>query len=273
MTFLLIARTAFAHPIGGFENEQQGTATGVVPALWLWALPYLVWGFVENNFRYNATSSERVYHLVKRLALIWVAAAVFAGDSTTQHLLKAVENRYNRAQTLQVKFAETYTGLGHGARTESGILYLRKPGRMRWEYTQPAGKLFVSDGKAVYLYLPDEKRVEKMSLKETEDLRAPLAFLLGKLNFEKEFQNLQIRTEGESSVVTAEPKSQSLPYSSVEFVVSPTFEIRKLHIVGQDQSILDFAFDNEKLNPSLANSMFQFQTPAGAQLVDGGSGR
>jgi outer membrane lipoprotein carrier protein len=211
---------------------------------------------------------------VKVCALILVAAlGAGAGDPATQHLLKGVESRYNRAQALEVRFAETYSGLGRGPRTETGVLYLRKPGRMRWEYTQPAGKLFVSDGKEVYLYLPGENRVEKMKLKDTEDMRAPMAFLLGKLNFEKEFQNLQARTEADGSLVTAEPKSDSLPYSKVEFQVSAAFEIRKLHIVGQDQSVLDFAFQDEKVNPPLANSIFQFHPPAGAQIVESGSGQ
>jgi len=202
--------------------------------------------------------------------LMAAATSAFASDAATQHLLKGLESRYNRAQTLQVKFAETYSGLGRGPRTESGVLYLRKPGRMRWEYTQPSGKLFVSDGKDVFLYLPGENRVEKMKLKDTGDMRAPLAFLLGKLNFEKEFQNLQARPEGDGWLVTAEPKVQTLPYSRVEFLVSSTFEIRRLHIVEQDQSNLDFAFEEEKLNPPLANSMFAFQPPPGAQVAESG---
>lgn len=225
-------------------------------------------------FKDNALAPRCVNPLVKALALAGVAAVLAsAGDSPTTHLLKAVENRYNRAQTLQVKFSETYSGMGQSARTEAGVLYLRKPGRMRWEYTQPAGKLFVSDGKQVYLYLPGENRVDKMTLKDTEDMRAPLAFLLGKLNFEREFQNIHARAEGDGSVVTADPKSQSLPYSKVEFQVSPTFAIRKLHIVGQNQSILDFTFEDERLNPALANSMFQFQPPPGAEVVESGAGQ
>jgi outer membrane lipoprotein carrier protein len=229
---------------------------------------------VRPNIKDNAWWQRSVNSSVMVVALLLIAAiTAWAGDPATQHLLKGVESRYNRAQTLEVRFAETYSGLGRGPRTETGVLYLRKPGRMRWEYTQPAGKLFVSDGKQVYLYLPGENRVEKMKLKDTEDIRAPLAFLLGKLNFEKEFQNLQARAEGDGSLVTAEPKSDSLPYSKVEFQVSATFEIRKLHIVGQDQSVLDFAFEGEKLNPPVANSMFQFQPPAGAQVVESGSGR
>jgi len=85
--------------------------------------------------------------------------------------------------------------------------------------------------------------------------------------------DLQARAAEGGSLVTAEPKSDSLPYSKVEFLVSATFEIRKLHIVGQDQSVLDFAFESEKLNPPLANSMFQFQPPAGAEVVESGSGQ
>ncbi len=256
--------------IGGFSNGQHSTGQGAVPACFRRRYDR----FVHHHFRHNASPFRVVYVVVKTCVLMGIAVVLaFSAESPTQHLLKAIESRYNRAQTLEVKFAETYSGLGQGARTESGVLYLRKPGRMRWEYTQPAGKLFVSDGKEVFLYLPAEKRVEKMRLKDTEDMRAPLAFLLGKLNFEKEFQNIQTRPEGDGSLVTAEPKSQSLPYSQVEFLVSSTFVIRKLHIVRQDQSALDFAFEDEKLNPTLANSMFQFQPPPGAEVVDSGSGR
>jgi outer membrane lipoprotein carrier protein len=56
---------------------------------------------------------------------------------------------------------------------------------MRWDYLRPAGKLFISDGKTVYLYSASENRVEKMPLKDTEDMRAPLAFLLGQARHEE----------------------------------------------------------------------------------------
>ena len=101
-----------------------------------------------------------------------------------QRTLKGVEDRYNKIQTLQVKFTENYTSRGR-TRTESGTLYLRKKGKMRWEYS--SGKLFVSDGKFIYSYYPDEHRAEKMSMKETDDMKAPLAFLLGDVNFERDF--------------------------------------------------------------------------------------
>ena len=194
---------------------------------------------------------------------------VFA-DPALDARLKALENRYNHAQTLQVHFTEGYSGPGQPQRTESGMLSLRKPGRMRWDYTAPAGKLFISDGKNVYLYLPSANRVEKMKLKESEDMRVPLAFLLGKLNFQKEFHNINARAEGAHVLITAEPKSPDLPYSRVEFSVAPDLQIRRLKVIGQDNSVLDFLFEQERLNPALESKMFEFRVPRGAQLVEAG---
>ena len=91
---------------------------------------------------------------------------------------------------------------------------------MRWEYSQPKGKLFVSDGKYLWLYTPAENRAEKMKLKEAEDMRAPLAFLLGKLNFDKEFRNVQARPEEAGTRITAEPKTRQPALFRVEFVVT-----------------------------------------------------
>jgi len=141
---------------------------------------------------------------------------------------------------------------------------------MRWEYSSPAGKLFVSDGKIVYLYLPGSGRVQKMNLKQTEDMRAPLAFLLGKLNFEKEFQHIEAMPVADGTRITADPKAANLPYSKVEFLVTPAFEIQKLQITAQDGSVLDFTFNAERLNPPVADKLFKFTIPAGAEVVEAG---
>jgi len=183
-------------------------------------------------------------------------------------LLKAVETRYNHAQTLQVAFHEAYTGPGQPRRAESGILLLRKPGRMRWNYTSPEGKLFVSDGKYLWLYTPSNHQVEKMKIKESDDMRAPLAFLLGRLHFDKEFRNVHGAPAPGGTRITADPKTDSLPYTKVEFVVGPDSQIRSVQVTGYDQSVLQFDFDQEKLNPPLEAKLFRFRMPPGAELVE-----
>ncbi len=193
-----------------------------------------------------------------------------AAPTGTDALLKTIEARYNRTQSLKLDFSETYAGMKRPAQKDSGVLYLRKPGRMRWDYTSPAGKLFISDGKDVILYTPQDQSAQKSTLKESEDMRAPLAFLLGKLDFKKEFKSFQTRPEGSDNWIVAEPKSENLAYSKVEFLATPAGEIRRVRVTGQDQSTLDFTFSNEQLNAPVTASMFSFHPPPGVHIVEAG---
>ncbi len=181
--------------------------------------------------------------------------------------LKGIEDRYNNAQTLELFFTEAYQQQGR-SRVEKGDLFLRKPGKMRWQYTSPEGKLFVSDGKFIYSYTPSDHRAEKMKLKEADDMRAPLAFLLGRLHFADDFREFRSHPEEDGIYITAIPKSDKLPYTEVSFLAAPDFSIRKLEVKGQDNSILQFTFANEKRNPPIPDSMFQFMPPPGAEYVD-----
>ena len=203
-----------------------------------------------------------------RLLLCLLPVSLCAAPPDLASLLKAVETRYNHAQTLQVVFHEAYTGPGQPRRTESGTLLLRKPGRMRWDYTSPQGKLFVSDGKYLWLYTPSNNQVEKMKIRESDDMRAPLAFLLGKLHFDKEFRHIKGQPVAGGMRITAEPKTDSLPYTNVEFVVGADNQILRVQVIGYDKSILEFEFNQERLNPPLEARLFKFQMPAGAELVE-----
>ena len=201
--------------------------------------------------------------------MVWLAAGIgLPAETGIGRTLQAVEDRYNHAQTLQIGFSQGYTAQGKTWKPESGVLFLRKPGRMRWQYDSPKGKLFLSDGKFVYLVTPDSNKVQKMKAKETEDMRAPLAFLLGRLHFEKDFQNFQSRQEGADTWIIAEPKSHDLAYTKVEFLVTRDFQIRRLVVTGQDHSVQDFHFDQEKLNPALDGKLFQFELPPGTMLEE-----
>lgn len=201
------------------------------------------------------------------VCLLAVTPATFA-DASLDRMLKGIEDHYNHAKTLQVLFTEEYTAEGRSRRPESGLLILRKPGRMRWDYSIPAGKLFVSDGKTVYLYSPDAHRVERAPLKASEDMRAPLAFLLGKLDFSREFKSFQTKSEGPDTLVVALANSDKLPYQKVEMLVSPNFEIHRLVVTGTDQSVLTFTFAGEKVNPRVDDATFRFRMPPGATMAE-----
>jgi outer membrane lipoprotein carrier protein len=228
------------------------------------------------NFQSTRWAPFARHPFVSRFAAAWVLVCLptIAASQGLDGQLKNIEARYNRAQSLKLNFSESYAGIKSPVQNDSGVLYLRKPGRMRWEYASPAGKLFISDGKDVLLYTPDDQRAEKSKLKESEDMRAPLAFLLGKLDFKKEFKSFQTHVEGgvagNDTWISAEPKSENLAYSKVEFLAAPDGEILRVRITGQDLSKLDFTFSNEQLNVPVAPSLFTFHPPPGVQVVEAG---
>ena len=117
-------------------------------------------------------------------ALSAVVSLCVAGDGHAQrdvkHVVRGIEARYDAARTLQATFLERYSAGPNDARVESGTVYFSWPGRMRWDYEVPEPKLFLSDGKTVWFYVPADRTVTSAKLKESADWRTPLALLTGK---------------------------------------------------------------------------------------------
>jgi outer membrane lipoprotein carrier protein len=183
-------------------------------------------------------------------------------------LLKGVENRYNRSHTMQMEFEQTQSGQGQIARTESGTLSIQKPGRMRWTYSRPAGKFFLTDGKFAYYYSPNTRQVSRSKIKDAEDLRAPLAFLIGNVDFQRDFKEFRTTPDGANTYIAATPKSARAPYTQVDFLVTPDYRIELLKVTGQDGQIMRYRLTGEKSNPALPASTFEFVKPDGAELID-----
>ncbi len=202
------------------------------------------------------------------LLVLSVASFAVPASNSTDQLIQRVENRYNDARTLSVKFVESYSIQGHPRRPESGTLTLRKQGKMRWDYARPEGKLFISDGKNVFLYTAWDNRVEKVPLKNTEDMRAPLAFLLGRLDMKKEFRAFHAWEGDGGTWLEASAANNRVPYQKIDMLIRPDASIGQLKIWGRDESLLDFTFDDERLNPPLNNDLFRFTIPPGAEVVD-----
>lgn len=213
---------------------------------------------------------------VRFVAPVFFVLCAFSMQSQTTDgllktpLLKIIEGRYNRVQSLRLSFTESYAGYHRPSQTESGVLYLRKPGRMRWEYASPPGKVFLSDGKDVFLYTPGDSRAERSRLKQSEDMRAPLAFLLGKLDFSKEFKSFATRVENDATWISAVPKSATLTYTAVDFLAAADGTIRRVRVTGQDQSKLDFTFSDERPNAPVSAAMFIFTAPPGVRIIEAG---
>lgn len=177
---------------------------------------------------------------------------------------------------MEAEFTEVYRGNGV-ERTETGTLWLKKPGKMRWEYRSPKEKLFISDGKDVWLYVPEQKQVRKMLLKKIEDLRSPLAFLLGKANLEKELQGLsmapdQAASQAGNTVLRGVPVRMADRVEYLLLEITPQYQIARIQISEQDGATTEYRFDAQKENLPLSDTRFRFSVPPGVELVQGEAG-
>ncbi|OLE10308.1 MAG: hypothetical protein AUG89_12540 [Acidobacteria bacterium 13_1_20CM_4_56_7] len=166
------------------------------------------------------------------IALLLSMAAASAQGADVKAIATAVDAHYNHLRTLEAEFTELYRGSGM-ERTESGTLWLKKPGKMRWEYRSPKEKLFVSDGKTAWFYVPEDRQARKSSTKKLEDLRSPLAFLLGKSKLEKELRGLSLAPdvkplESGDVVLRGVPKGLEDQISEIVLEVTPDKRIARL---------------------------------------------
>lgn len=188
--------------------------------------------------------------------------------STLSEITRQVDQHYNRLHSLSVHFTETYQGMGM-KRAESGVLLLEKPSRMRWNYTDPAGKLFVIDEKYGYSYTPGDAQAERYPAKQLEDFRSPLRFLLGHTRIEKELANLTLTQQGAEYQLRGVPKGMEQRVAEVELTVTANGRIDAIQWRETDGATTDFRLTDEVANPPLAADTFSFHPPAGVVVVKG----
>jgi outer membrane lipoprotein carrier protein len=203
---------------------------------------------------------------------------VFSGVSlhaqTDVHAVAAkVDQHYDHMHSLEAQFTETYTGAGV-SRTESGKLLLKKPGRMRWDYDQPHPKIFLTDGQTAWFYVPGEQQARRTPVKQLDDLRSPLRYLLGKTKLEKELEGLSFASDQKplasgDVVLTGVPKGMQERVAKTLLEVSPDGLITRIVVEELDGSTTEFRFLQQKENVEIADAQFRFVPPPGVEIVAG----
>jgi outer membrane lipoprotein carrier protein len=208
-----------------------------------------------------------------------LSAPLCAADAKpdVKNLAAAVDAHYNHLRSLEAEFTEVYRGSGMD-RTESGTLWLKKPGKMRWEYRSPKEKLFVSNGKDAWFYVPDDRQARKGAAKKLEDVRSPLAFLLGKTKLEKELLGLSLAPDitplsSGNTVLRGVPKAFADSVSEILLEITPDGRIVRLVMQGVDGASTEYRFTDQKENVAIADGRFDFRAPAGTEVVEGELGQ
>jgi outer membrane lipoprotein carrier protein len=211
----------------------------------------------------------RIAFLSLAAGLIFTAPAMAQTD--VKALAHAVDEHYDHLKTLKASFAEIYQGPGI-SRTESGTLWLKKPGKMRWEYSQPRPKLFLTDSQNAFFYVPGERQARKAPIRKLDDLRSPLRYLLGKLKLDKELEGLSRApdvtplNQGDT-VLRGVPKGLKDRLSDVVLEITPEHQISRILIHELDGSSTDFRFTQLQEGIPVQDNLFRFTPPPGTETI------
>ena len=208
------------------------------------------------------------------------------------HLL---EQHYRNARTLRAVFLQRYSEGPRDAHIESGTVYFRRPGLMRWEYDSPEQKLFLVDGKTVWFYVPYDHTVTKAPVKESSDWRTPLALLTGKVELSRLCSRVDLTEQrgvpashailrclpkGEKKTrpnAAAPPQPATALPGEVDFtevlleVDKSSGELARIEIRQPGGIELEYRFGNWQEDMPLPDAMFHFQVPVGVAIVDAAS--
>ena len=213
-----------------------------------------------------------------RSLLLALMLSLGAAAEDVHSIAAAVDEHYNHLRTLEAEFSEEYRGAGI-ERTEAGTVWLakggsKKPGKMRWEYRSPREKLFVSDGRDAWFYIPGDRQARKTDARKLDDIRSPLAFLLGKSKLEKELQGLSLAPDvtpvvAGDVVLRGVPRALADRISEILLEVTPEHQIVRIAIDDVDGSVTEYRFSDEKEDVRIPEGRFEFSPPAGTETVEG----
>jgi outer membrane lipoprotein carrier protein len=210
--------------------------------------------------------------------LIGIASAVSAAPQTPSaaEVASALQKKYDTVRDFTADFVQqAQGGVLRKKTTERGTLQVKKPGRMRWDYTSPEKKIFVSDGRKMYLYVPADKQVIVSNVPKADEATTAVLFLVGKGNLTRDF-TISFADGGgpDTWSLKLQPRLPERDYDWLQLVVDrSTLQIRTLAAADAQGGRSTFQFSNFKENVGLADKLFDFKPPRGADVVSAGSSR
>jgi outer membrane lipoprotein carrier protein len=202
-----------------------------------------------------------------------VALAPRAADLAPAALAQALQRKYDTIKDFSADFVHAYQGgVLRKQLTERGRVFVKKPGKMRWEYAAPDEKLFVSDGVKIYSYIPQDKQVIVTTVPRDDQASTPTLFLAGKGDLTRDFTpsagEVPPGMSAGTRAIKLVPKSPQQEYDWLLLAVDPaSLQIRGLVTVDAQGGTSSFSFTNLKENVGLADTLFAFKIPRGVDVV------
>jgi outer membrane lipoprotein carrier protein len=205
--------------------------------------------------------------IVAALAVVGPAAHA---DESAATVVARVQKYYDSTKDLHAKFEQQLSSASRAPSKAAGQVWLKKPGKMRWDYATPEKKVMVSDGATLWVYQPEDEQAYKQDLKNNA-LPAQVSFLLGEGNLAKEFDVSFTKVDGlapDALALKMVPKTGTAAYRYIVFVIDgKSGQVRQTIIYGQDGSTNRLSFLDVQQNKGVDDGKFKFSPPSGTQIL------
>ena len=222
---------------------------------------------------------SRVHAVIYLLLVILSSLAVNAAPqpaTSAADVARNLQRKYEQVRDFSADFEHAYVGgILNKKVTERGTLLVKKPGMMRWTYTSPEKKEFVSDGRKLYSYVPEDKQVIVSTVPSADEASSPALFLAGKGDILRDFTpSLTTVPDLSASDVGLKlvPTKPQREYDWIVLVLDrASLQIRRLVTADSQGGTSTFVFTRLRENVGLPDKAFAFTIPRGVDVITDGS--
>ncbi|MEC7641263.1 MAG: outer membrane lipoprotein chaperone LolA [Nitrospinota bacterium] len=202
------------------------------------------------------------------LLLLFTPLPTVAEENQTT--LEAIQKRYDFVETFKAKFTQkAYVKIMGQSQESTGDVYIKKPGMMKWTYNNPEPQVLISNNKTLWLYLPEDRQVTKARIRDIYTNNTPALFLSGKGKLADSFEVTEVTREPNKITVVLVPKEKEKGLERlVLFAENKNYQIIGSKVYDELGNQTEILFSQIEVNPEFSDDLFEFQVPAGVDLLD-----
>jgi outer membrane lipoprotein carrier protein len=214
-------------------------------------------------------SSKCCIYLTAFLVVLTVLRQAKAAENADA-IVEALQKNYDATTDFVADFRqETQVKTLNRSLNANGKIFYKRPGKMLWNYENPKGQFVLADGNHLYYFQPEQNQVIKSPLKNAFRGDIPLSFLLGLGNLKKDFNASLKGTEENLYILRLEPKGEAGGYSEILLGVNKsTYDIQRVSVRDAAGNVTTLQFSAMRKGVGVKEGLFQFQVPAGADIVE-----
>ena len=204
---------------------------------------------------------------------VTVSLAIFpawAFTSEKQDILNAVQKQYDLTQTFKANFVQkSYLKIMDQTQTATGKVFIKKPGKMKWDYKAPDPQILTSNSSGIWLYLPEENQVTKMQMENIYSSNTPAMFLIGKGKLSESFRVEKVLKQSGMVTLTLLPKDPEMNVDRLLlFVAQKNYQITGSSVYDRLGNKTEILFSSIEINQTIPDQFFNFKIPEGVDVVD-----